>query len=74
MPEMISLCAHQYDKRDLSKGDRFHADQQFVPALKALGRAKLAPVIESAAAPAVDEIKQEANAPQSGRSNRRGAR
>ena len=39
MPEMISKVAHSYDGRQLSAGERFHADKAFVPALIGLGRA-----------------------------------
>ena len=43
MPEMISKVAHSYDGRQLSAGERFHADKAFVPALIGLGRAEPAP-------------------------------
>ena len=43
MPEMISKVAHIYAGRQLSAGERFHADKAFVPALIGLGRAEPAP-------------------------------
>ena len=44
MPEMISKVAHIYAGRQLSAGERFHADKEFVPALIGLGRAELVPM------------------------------
>ena len=44
MPEMISKVAHVYAGRQLSAGERFHADKEFVAALVGLGRAEPAPI------------------------------
>jgi hypothetical protein len=44
MPDMISKVAHVYAGRQLSAGERFHADKEFVAALIGLGRAEPAPM------------------------------
>jgi len=44
MPEMISKVAHIYAGRQLSAGERFHADAEFVPVLVGLGRAEPASI------------------------------
>ena len=44
MPEMISKIDHVYAGRQLTAGERFHADKEFVGALVGLGRAKPAPI------------------------------
>ena len=49
MPEMISKVAHVYAGRQLSAGERFHADKAFVLALIGLGRAVPAPAQSQAA-------------------------
>ena len=44
MPEMISKIDHVYAGRQLTAGERFHADKEFVGALVGLGRAEPAPI------------------------------
>jgi hypothetical protein len=44
MPKMISKVAHIYAGRNLSPGDPFEADQEFVGTLVALGRAEIEPM------------------------------
>ena len=51
MPEMISKVAHVYDGHQLTPGERFSADQDFVAALVGLGRAELAPIQQNEAEP-----------------------
>ena len=43
MPEMIAKTLPRYGERNLSPGDRFNADQQYVAVLVATGSAALAP-------------------------------
>ena len=73
MPEMISKIDHVYAGRQLSAGERFHADKEFVGALVGLGRAEPAPIERvpeqydtrdvAAAAPAVYQTRDVTSSP-----------